>query len=157
KGYPEEYKSFFTAKGGIVDQTNAIFEKAGAKGRLVVKNYDQDMPESATEAERKRGREYGDVRYNFIRWMTDIDVGAPFMGVAQFVPDPRTGEALSASINIADFPLKEYVAQRLDAYLTTIMCHASQVEESDGTKASVCAGLNTDKPWGPPMTEKTET
>lgn len=157
KGYPEENKSFFTAPGGIVDQTNQIFEKAGAKARLVVKNYDQDMPENANEAERARGREYGDVRYNFIRWMSDIDVGAPFIGVAQFVPDPRTGEALSASINIADFPLKEYVAQRLDGYLTTIMCHASQVEEADGQKADVCAGLNTDKPWGPPMQETQET
>jgi len=73
--------------------------------------------------------------FNFIRWMSDIDVGAPFIGVAQFVPDPRTGEALSASINIADFPLKEYVAQRLDAYLQTIMCHASKVEEADGVTA----------------------
>jgi hypothetical protein len=43
KGYPEEYKSFFTAKGGIVDQTNQIFEKAGASAP-VVKNYDADMP-----------------------------------------------------------------------------------------------------------------
>ena len=92
KGYPEKYKAFWTKPNGIVDQTNAIFEKSGAKVRLVVKNYDQDMPDGITEKERARGREYGDVRYNFIRWMSDIDVGAPFIGVAQFVPDPRTGE-----------------------------------------------------------------
>jgi len=145
---PEDYKAFFKAPGGIVDQTNKIFEKAGAKARLVLKNFDEDMPEDWPEDMKAKGREYGDVRFNFIRWMSDLDVGAPFIGVAQFVPDPRTGEALSASINIADFPLKEYVAQRLDAYMTTVMCHASAVETADGVTAQVCAGLNSDKPWG---------
>ena len=151
KGYPEEKKTFFTGPNGIVDQTNAIFEKAGAKIRLVVKNYDQDIPEDADILTKERGREYGDIRYNFIRWMSDLDIGAPFIGVAQFVPDPRTGEALSASINIADFPLKEFVAQRVDAFLTTIMCNASKYDE--GLATTVCADLNSDKPWGPPMKE----
>lgn len=149
KGYPEQYKRLFNAPNGIVAQTNAIFEKAGAKVRLVVKNYDEDMPESATDAEKKRGREYGDVRYNFIRWVSDLDAGAPFIGVAQFVPDPRTGEALSASINIADFPLKEYVLQRMDAYLQTIGCRASG---ADGQ----CLTMNANEPWGPPMEEYTD-
>jgi hypothetical protein len=157
KGYPEENKRFFTGPNGIVEQTNRIFAKAGTKSRLVVKNYDEDLPESWPAAMRERGREYGDIRFNFIRWMSDLDVGAPFIGVAQFVPDPRTGEALSASINIADFPLKEYVAQRLDAYLQTIMCHASKVEQADGVTAQVCAGLNSDAPWGPPLMETAET
>ncbi|HVJ89806.1 MAG TPA: zinc-dependent metalloprotease [Labilithrix sp.] len=157
KGYPEEYKSFFLAPNGIVDQTNRIFEKAGAKVRLVVKNYDEDLPEDWPEAMKERGREYGDVRFNFIRWMSDIDTGAPFIGVAQFVPDPRTGEALSASVNIADFPLKEYVAQRLDAYLQTIVCHASETENADGVTAQVCSNINTDQPWGPPLQEIQET
>jgi hypothetical protein len=149
KGYPEEKKGFWTNPGGIVDQTNAIFEKAGAKIRLIVKNYDQDIPEDAHPVEKERGREYGDIRYNFIRWMSDLDIGAPFIGVAQFVPDPRTGEALSASINIADFPLKEFVAQRVDAFMSTIMCNASKYD--DGLAQNVCTDLNEDKPWGPPM------
>lgn len=153
KGYPEEKKSFFLAPGGIVDQTNAIFEKAGAKIRLKVKNYDEDIPEDADALTKERGREYGDIRYSFIRWMSDLDVGAPFIGVAQFVPDPRTGEAISASINIADFPLKEYVAQRVDAFLQTIMCRATNDE--NGQK--VCAGLNANQPWGPPMREVQKT
>lgn len=151
KGYPEENKSFFTKPGGIVDQTNAIFEKAGAKIRLVVKNYDQDIPEDADALTKERGREYGDIRYNFIRWMSDLDTGAPFIGVTQFVPDPRTGEILSGSINIADFPLKEFVAQRVDAFLSTIMCNASKFDE--GLATQVCADFNSDKPWGPPMKE----
>jgi hypothetical protein len=149
KGYPEEKKSFFLSPGGIVDQTNAIFEKAGAQIRLTVKNFDEDIPADADNLTKERGREYGDIRYNFIRWMSDLDVGAPFIGVAQFVPDPRTGQALSASINIADFPLKEFVAQRVDAFLSTIMCNASKYDEKLAT--TVCADLNSDKPWGPPL------
>jgi hypothetical protein len=151
KGYPEEKKGFFTAPGGIVEQTNALFEKSGAKIRLSVKNYDEDIPEDADDFMKTRGREYGDIRFNFIRWMSDIDVGAPFIGVAQFVPDPRTGETISASINIADFPLKEYVAQRVDAFLQTMMCNGSKVDPNLGT---ICEGLNGDGPWGPPMHEE---
>lgn len=37
EGYPEEYKKFFTDKGGIVDQTNAIFTAANATIRMEVK------------------------------------------------------------------------------------------------------------------------
>ncbi len=165
KGYPEDAKKFFTAPGGIVDQTNAIFEKAGAKIRMNVRNYDDftdEEREHLSPEEEKRGREYGDVRYNFIRWMSDIDVGAPFIGVAQFVPDPRTGEALSASINIADFPLKEYVGQRIDAYMETIMCRASQelkdengkvITDEEGNAKRECVNLKNDK-WGPPVVEQ---
>jgi hypothetical protein len=164
KGYPDQHKKFFTAPGGIVDQTNAIFEKAGAKVRLQLRNHDdftEEEKKNLTEEELKRGREYGDVRYNFIRWMSDIDTGAPFIGVAQFVPDPRTGEALSASINIADFPLKEFVGQRLDAYMETIMCRASQeikddagnvIKDDEGNAKRECVNLKNDK-WGPPIEE----
>jgi hypothetical protein len=150
KGYPEEKKGFFKDPGGIVDQTNALFDKAGAKIRLVVKNYDEDMPEDAHPLEKQRGREYGDIRYNFIRWMSDIDIGAPFIGVEQAVPDPRTGEAISASVNIADFPLKEFVGVRVDAFLESIMCRAST---KDAKGKDVCTNLVNDGPWGPPLTE----
>jgi hypothetical protein len=148
KGYPEEKKRYFTDPGGIVDQTNGIFEKAGAKIRLVVKNYDQDIPDDAHPVEKERGREYGDIRYNFIRWQSDPDVDAPFIGVTQFVPDPRTGEAVSASINIADFPLKEFVAVRVDSFLESIMCRASSVDDKG---VGQCANMLNDKPWGPPI------
>lgn len=150
KGYPEDKKGFFNAPGGIVDQTNAIFEKSGAKIRLVVKNYDQDIPADASSVEKERGREYGDIRYNFIRWMSDLDIGAPFIGVTQFVPDPRTGEVISASINIADVPLKEFVGVRVDSFLETIMCRASTLNEAG---KAVCADFTNDRPWGPPLTE----
>lgn len=160
KGYPEDKKGYFRAKGGIVDQTNEVLERAGAKARLVVKNYDEDIPDDAhpsmkelDEDGRIRGREYGDIRFNFIRWMSDLDSGAPFIGVAQSVPDPRTGENVSASINIADFPLREYVAMRVDAFLETIMCRAATGIDEE-TRLPVCQNLLDDKPWGPPVVEK---
>jgi hypothetical protein len=155
KGYPEDQKAIFTdPAGGIVKQTNDLFQKSGAKIRLTVKNFDQDMPENASAFEKARGREYGDVRYNFIRWQSDLDTGAPFIGVAQFVPDPRTGETLSASINIADFNLKEFVAQRVDAFLTTLTCGASA--DAGSGLGQACTDLNNNAPWGPPMVAHTD-
>jgi len=147
-GYPEEYKHFFTDKGGIIDQTNTLLTDAGAKGRLVVKNFDEDLAKvdgapgcDATQNDKNpnqcdegfvcaasgeaknscvRPRAFGDVRYSFIRWESDIDTGSPFIGVTQFVPDPRTGELVSSSINIADFQLNDRVTARLDFFLQTI-------------------------------------
>lgn len=114
KGYPEEYKSIFLGPAGIVAQTNELFERSGVKMRLVVKNFDQDL------AEGELPREVGDVRYSFIRWNSDLDSGAPFAGVAQFFADPRTGELMTTSINIANAPVREAYAQRIDAYLKSI-------------------------------------
>jgi hypothetical protein len=155
QGYPEDRKGIFTDPGGVVDQTNQVFEKAGAAIRLVVKNYNDDIPATASDIDKQRGRQYGDIRYNFIKWNSDVDIGAPFIGVTQFVPDPRTGEALSASINIADFALKEFVAQRVSAYLTQIMCNATGQQTDNGKAVEACVQLNVDAPWGPPQKEVT--
>lgn len=111
--FPKEYKKFFTDPNGIKDQTNALFEKAGAKLRFEFKDYN-DVPEGESP------REYGDVRYSFLRWITDQDMQGAWAGVTQFVADPRTGETLSASISFNDFPIKDYYVQRIDAYLKTI-------------------------------------
>jgi len=135
KGYPQKYKHYFVGPNGIVKQTNEIFEKIGAKTRLVVKEYDQDLEPGEPP------REYGDIRYSFVRWETDLDTGSPFIGVAQFIPDPRTGEVLSTSINLANFPLKEYVVQRIDAYLKTI---------------GASLDINSKEPWGNPQEEYDE-
>ena len=128
QGFPESYKAWFTQPGGVVERTNAILEASGAKARLTFKNFDQDL------AEGEAPRQYGDVRYNFIRWLTDKDSEDLFAGVAQFVTDPRTGETLSASINLNDFAIKDYYVQRIDFYL-------QQVGASEG--------VNAKDPWDP--------
>lgn len=128
KGFPEYYKQFFLGKPnpdgsypppgqgkGIVDQTNAILQQAGATTRLQVKNYDEDL------APGQPPRQMGDVRYSFIRWISDIESGGfPTLAVTQFVPDPRTGEILSDSINVYDWAWRDYVLARLDYYEQSI-------------------------------------
>jgi hypothetical protein len=105
-------------KGGIVDQTNDVLQKAGASARLSVLDHDDA---AAYKDGKGPAREYGDIRYNFIRWESDLDTDSPFMGVTQFQPDLRTGEIISASINIADGPLKDFLAQRTAAYLAKVI------------------------------------
>jgi len=124
QGFPEYYKQFFLGPsdgnggykgGGIVDQTNTILKTAGATTQLQVKNYDQDL------APGQPPREMGDVRYSFIRWISDIESGGfPTLAVTQFVPDPRTGEILSDSINVYDWAWRDYVLARLDYYEQSI-------------------------------------
>jgi hypothetical protein len=125
KGYPEQHKKFFCGNGwttgqpcslpgGIVAQTNEIFEKSGVKARVVLKNYDEDLQPG------ERPREFGDVRYNFARWISDYDSGSPFIGVMQPHVDPRNGEMLTSTIEIQDFAIKDLYIQRIDSYLQTI-------------------------------------
>jgi len=118
-GYPKEQQDAWTRSGGIVDQTNAIFKKAGATATLKVLNYNDDQ--TLGDGAAMQPRQYGDVRYNFIRWESDLDTDSPFFAVTQFQPDLRTGEIVSASINVADEPLKDYLGQRLQAYLETVV------------------------------------
>ena len=116
-GFPEDYKHFFVDPNGIADQTNQLFKDSNAAARLSFLNYND-----ATTYQDAAGpsREYGDVRYSFLRWMSDEDMQDGFAGVTQFVVDPRTGEALSSSISFNDFAIKDYYVQRIDAYLQSV-------------------------------------
>jgi Met-zincin len=118
KGYPDERKAMWTRANGIVDQTNALFQKAGAQARLSILNWNdlKTLNDAAGPA-----RQYGDVRYNFIRWEDDYDTGSPFLAVTQLQPDLRTGELVSASINVADAPLKDFLITRTQAYLQSVI------------------------------------
>jgi len=118
-GYPDIQQEIaktglWTRPGGIVEQTNAVFQKAGATAQLQVLNYNDA---SALGDAAGPTRQFGDIRYSFIRWATDLDTDSPFLAATQFQPDPRTGELISASINFAAFPIKEFLEARIDAYL----------------------------------------
>jgi hypothetical protein len=140
RGYPDAYKSFFKDPGGLVDQTNAILAKANAKVRLRVKDYDD--PDGLAPGQ--TAREMGDVRYSFIRWISDFDAGAfPVLGATQFVPDPRTGEILSDSINIYDFAWKDYVLARLDFYEQSIGAVDWSPNPPNGMGSSSCTEGDT--------------
>jgi hypothetical protein len=117
RGFPEQYKAFFTGPGGIAEQTNTLLQTAGAAARLTFKNFDEDMPDNLSADLKAKGREFGDVRYNFLRWVADMDMQDYFAAVTQFVIDPRTGQTFSSDIEFNEFPIKDYYVQRLDAFL----------------------------------------
>ena len=126
EGFPAEYKPVFLGDKGIKAQTNALLEKAGVAARVDFKEYNDGNVE----------RHYGDVRYSFLRWIGDRDMQSYWAGVTQFVPDPRTGETLSASINFNDFAIKDYYIQRIDGYLQSL---------------GASTGINADGEWADPV------
>ncbi len=128
-GFPEQYKKFYRADdpadvGSVMGHTNKLLADAGVKARLRFLNandlneYKDGLRKGDTPD--NQPVEYGDVRYSFLRWISDPDIQDFFAGVTQFVIDPRTGEALSSSIAFNDFAIKDYYVQRIDAYLQTI-------------------------------------
>jgi len=130
-GFPDNFKSFFTAAAPksqsgqrgpgntIEDATNAIMTDAGVKLRFKFLNYD-DKDTFGDHLLKDTPREVGDVRYTFLQWFTDRDLGAQYSGVTSWRADPRTGEILSAGITIADHNYKDRFIQRIDAYLVSI-------------------------------------
>ncbi len=147
QGFPEKYKAIFAGPGGVAEGTNQLLaaadqaakakdaKSAGVPMRIEFKNYDQDLAKGETP------RQYGDVRYNFVRWLSDKDSQDSFAGIAQFVTDPRTGETLSASININDFAIKDYYVQRIDFYLKSVGASLdinSPVPWSDPASGATC-------------------
>jgi hypothetical protein len=138
EGYPAEFESMWTNPGGIVDQTNQIFQDAGAKVRMRVWRFD-DQTDGCTGGPCTFGNDanpvpklFGDVRYNFVHWVSDLDVadGPGFAGFTPSLNDPRTGERISTVINIADFPIYDYYVTELDYYLQTI--GAEQTLQANG-------------------------
>jgi hypothetical protein len=120
-GFPAEYKQFFTAQGGIVDQTNQILKDAGATAVMSVKEFDD--PEGLLESSdgQKHPREYGDVRYHWLRWITDIDTQTSnVLAFTQEWADPRTGQNLSANVVFFNWEFLDAVKARLDFYLQQI-------------------------------------
>ena len=116
-GYPEDYKDVWTDPSvGIVTQTNALLSAAGAPAQLSIKNYD----DKSGLAPGQGPRQFGDIRYSFVRYESDIDTGSPFIGVTQFATDPRSGETMSATISLPSFEVKDRALARLDFYLQTI-------------------------------------
>jgi hypothetical protein len=115
-GMPDVYKQFFIKT--LVPQTNTnILSKTGGKGRLKMLNYnDKDSFGDAAGPTRS----VGDPRYSFINWHSDLDNGSALLGIAQFFTDPRTGETISASVNLFEGPFRDTVQQRLDLFLQTV-------------------------------------
>src|SRR5262249_19004929 len=65
-------------------------------------------------------RTFGDVRYNFVRYLNDVDNQVGFIGVANFIADYRTGEILKSTVIVNESNLKDAYVQHIDAYLKSI-------------------------------------
>jgi hypothetical protein len=113
---PDMIKDSFLRPGGIKDLTNKMFEKAGAKARLEVLNWNDDKVFGDAKGP---VRDYGDIRYSFVRWVAAQDAGTGYLGLGPNVADPRTGEILSGTVNLANFVGSE-LAYQIDFYLKGI-------------------------------------
>jgi hypothetical protein len=98
---------------GIKDLTNNVFSASGAKITMNFLNYND-----ATTFGDGQGpvRVFGDVRYSFVHWIPDIDENNGFLGMAGGASDPRTGEILSAEVNLSDYVIGA-MAYQIDFFL----------------------------------------
>lgn len=130
---PDRYKAVLTGPNGIAEQTNAIFEKVGVKGRLFFKEANDGLPDGQV-------REYGDVRYNYIRYVTDPGIAEGLLGLEQSAVDPRTGEDLKEGVNIYNQGYLQNVAFQYDFLLKTIGAGEGLASQDDNGNA-------IDNPW----------
>lgn len=85
KEFPEEFKSIFTDPNfGIFAVTNKLFEDNGLSTRFEVRENDGT-------------KEFGDIRYSFIKAIDDVGLNAP-LGYGPSDVNPFTGEILAANL-----------------------------------------------------------
>ena len=94
-GFPERFKPMFDE---IKEETNAVFEKAGANLRVDFKEFDWDGTV----------RNFGDLRYSFLVWHQDIDTTRGLLGYGPSSSDPRTGEIISGNVNLYNIGMDYY-------------------------------------------------
>jgi len=95
-GFPERFKPMFEE---IKAQTNETLEQAGARLRVDFREYDDGGVI----------RKPGDIRYSFVTWNQDLDnARRGLLGLGPSAADPRTGEVLSATLNLYNIGLDYY-------------------------------------------------
>jgi hypothetical protein len=95
-GFPPQYKSMFTDE--IKASTNKVLEDANSKLRVDFRDFDDGGID----------RKHGDIRYSFVTWHHDIDTTLGLLGYGPSTADPRTGEVLSATLNLYNIGLDIY-------------------------------------------------
>lgn len=123
--FPEYYKPVFVggkdAAGndnpGIMQATNAVLAASGAPTRVQFLNYN-DL--NKYQDAQGPSRSFGDIRYNFFRWVSDQFLQGVFAGVTMPGYDPRTGEIINEGIEYNDFAVLDYYVARIDAFLQSV-------------------------------------
>ncbi len=103
--FPAPFKPMFV---GIRDELNGILEQSGASLRFDFKDHNHDG----------NIRNFGDLRYSFVVWHQDIDTTKGLLGYGPSSSDPRTGEVISANLNLYNvgmdyyrFLIQDYIEQ----------------------------------------------
>lgn len=105
EGFPVNFKPMFVR---IKQETNRVLEEAGATLRFDFKdclnqeNGDAEIPEDCQRPT------YGDPRYSFAIWHHSIDTTTGLLGYGPSISDPRTGEIISASLNLYNVGMDRY-------------------------------------------------
>jgi hypothetical protein len=86
-GFPPEFKPMFQ---DIANETNRVLGEAGASFRVLFFDHNFDG----------KTRHFGDIRYSFVAWHQDIETTRGLLGYGPSSSDPRTGEVLSANLNL---------------------------------------------------------
>ena len=122
-GFPPEFKDMFAT---IREETNQVFADVGAKLRVDFVDYNADGIE----------RQFGDLRYSFVTWNQDIDTTRGLLGYGPSSSDPRTGEVISANVNLYNVGL-DYYRYLIQTYL----------EEKAGAQVNVDDVSGLARPW----------
>ena len=95
QGLPREVQADVRGDQG---RDERILEKAGAKLRIDFREWNDGGKE----------RHFGDLRYSFVTWHQDIDSTRGLLGYGPSSSDPRTGEVISANLNLYNIGLDYY-------------------------------------------------
>lgn len=95
EGFPDRFKPMFVE---IASQTNEILTAAGAQLQFDFRDYNHDGVE----------RHFGDIRYSFVAYHQDIGTTRGLLGYGPSSSDPRTGEVISATLNLYNVGMDFY-------------------------------------------------
>ncbi len=121
QNFPAVYKNYFVNPSNPADPTTIM----GATNAILTKAHEVNPTTTAQVSFKEYNdggvvRNYGDIRYNFLRWTSDQFVQTSGMlGVTMNGFDPRTGENINTNIMYNDYPTLDIV-QRIDAFLVTV-------------------------------------
>jgi uncharacterized protein DUF4953 len=133
QGFPSQYMPYFTSNASVLsaatppvqpiagittieDATNKLLAASGAGAQVSFHQYNEPFQQlDGTTA--PLNRQFGDVRFNMLRWVESMDQQATFAGVTGGTIDPRTGEQVSADIVFDNFAIKDLYVERINAYL----------------------------------------
>jgi hypothetical protein len=125
KDFPDQYKWVFNdPTNGIFAKTNQLFAERGLKIRFAIHNNSWGNG---------KAKEFGDLRYSFIKIVTEIDAEAP-LGFGPSDANPFTGEIIAANTVIWSGYLKMYIE-----LLRTI--YKDQKDEQGSSLYTKMAGL----------------